>query len=165
MLRDFVTAVLGQTAGIVRVLYFDKPPDRTWSLPWHKDRTIAVKSNDLPSDQFRKPTLKAGVPHVEAPDWLLAAMLTLRVHLDPMIAENGPLSVIPGSHGVDDSAEAAAVELHANAGDVLAMRPLLTHSSSNSQLGTNMHRRIIHIELAAEEQLPDGYEWQSFVCL
>jgi hypothetical protein len=55
VLQEFVTAVLGPTAGMVRALYFDKPPDRSWSLPWHRDRTIAVKRNDVLTDRFRKP--------------------------------------------------------------------------------------------------------------
>ncbi len=41
--------VLGSQYGLVRGLYFDKHPERTWSLPWHKDMTIAVKDNTLPS--------------------------------------------------------------------------------------------------------------------
>ncbi len=45
LLREFLVAVLGPDAGLVRALYFDKPPERSWSLPWHKDRTIAVKDN------------------------------------------------------------------------------------------------------------------------
>src|SRR5688572_12864086 len=81
-LNDFAIAVLGSESRIVRALFFDKPPDRTWSLPWHRDRTIAVARNDLPSKQVLKPTLKAGVPHVEAPTWLLENMITLRIHLD-----------------------------------------------------------------------------------
>ncbi|MCH5372813.1 MAG: phytanoyl-CoA dioxygenase family protein, partial [Planctomycetes bacterium] len=133
--------------------------------PWHKDRTVAVKENDLPCGCFCKPTQKAGIPHVEAPVWLLENMLTLRVHLDAMTEENGPLSVIPGSHRVDCESDHAPITLRAGVGDVLAMRPLLSHSSSNSRPGTSMHRRIIHLELAAGAELPDGYEWYSFVPL
>jgi ectoine hydroxylase-related dioxygenase (phytanoyl-CoA dioxygenase family) len=162
ILKDFIAAILGPRAGLVRALYFDKPPDRSWSLTWHKDMTIAVKSTDRPSSHFRRPTFKTGIPHVEAPESLLANMLTLRLHLDAMTAENGPLSVIPGSHLVDEEAVGEGVEIHANAGDVLAMRPLLTHSSRQSQAGTMMHRRIIHLEFAPSAELPDGYEWHSF---
>lgn len=164
-LREFTRAILGPDAGIVRALYFDKPPDRSWSLPWHKDRTIAVKRNDLPSEHFRKPTVKAGVPHVEAPTSLSENMLTLRIHLDAMTAANGPLYVIPGSHRVEDQEQQLPVELHAHAGDVLAMRPLLSHSSTMSQPGTTMHRRVIHVEAAFNAKLADGYEWYSFVPL
>lgn len=27
---------LGDGLGFVRALFFDKPPERTWNLPWHK---------------------------------------------------------------------------------------------------------------------------------
>ena len=161
-LKEFIGGVLGPRAGLVRVLYFDKPPERSWSLTWHKDLTIAVKNNDQPSSHFRCPTLKAGIPHVEAPESLLANMLTLRLHLDPMTSENGPLSVMPGSHSLVSDAVGNAVEIHAEAGDVLAMRPLLTHSSSQSKAGTTLHRRVIHLEFAPCAELLDGYEWHTF---
>jgi hypothetical protein len=160
LLNEFVSAVLGSEAGLVRALFFDKPPDRKWSLPWHKDRTIAVKNNGLPSGNFRRPTMKAGIPHVEAPGWLLADMLTLRLHLDPMTEENGPLSVVPGSHLAEESA--TPVEIHTQAGDVFAMRPLISHSSSLPREGTTIHRRIVHLEFAPSKLLPDGYEWHWF---
>jgi hypothetical protein len=162
ILREFIAADLGPHAGLVRALYFDKPPDRSWSLPWHKDRTIAVKDNQLPTTVFKRPTIKAGIPHVEAPESLLTRMLTLRFHLDPMTAENGPLSVIPGSHVPEAETIAPPVEIHADAGDVLAMRPLLSHSSSLPRAGTTVHRRIIHLELALDPELPDGFQWQWF---
>lgn len=162
ILQEFVTIVLGATAGLVRALYFDKPPARSWSLPWHRDRTIAVKRNDVLTDRFRKPTIKSGIPHVEAPESLLASMLTLRVHLDAMTAENGPLFVIPGSHIVEHESTRQPIELNADAGDVLAMRPLLSHSSEGSREGTTMHRRVIHLEFAPHAELPDGFEWHSF---
>ncbi len=161
VLKQFVTEILGPEAGIVRALFFDKPPGRRWSLPWHQDRTIAVKNNALPSNYFRRPTVKAGIPHVEAPDSFMAKMLALRVHLDPMTADNGPLSVIPGSH-VAGSDGGSPVEVHAAAGDVLAMRPLISHCSSLPKEGISMHRRIVHLELAASTQLVDGYEWHAF---
>lgn len=162
-LREFAAAVLGPHAGVVRVLYFDKPPDRSWSLPWHKDRTIAVKRNDLVSKHFRRPTVKADVAHVEAPESLLVSMLTLRIHLDAMTDTNGPLSVIPGSHRAGDQGDRPPVELHAETGDLLAMRPLLSHSSSMPRPGTISHRRVIHFETAPCELLEDGYEWHTFV--
>lgn len=164
-LNAFSTAVLGPDAGIVRALFFDKPPDRSWSLPWHKDRTIAVKRNNLPTELFHKPTVKAGVPHVEAPPSVLEKMLTIRIHLDAMTQTNGPLDVVPGSHLGEGEEHHDPLELHAELGDVLAMRPLLTHSSTVSTPGTSSHRRVIHVEAAASAELPDGYEWHSFVAL
>jgi hypothetical protein len=165
-LAEVLTTVLGERLGLVRVLFFDKPPNRSWSLAWHKDLTIAVRDHALLSSAFSKPTIKAGVPHVEAPLELLEHMLTLRVHLDEVTDENGPLKVIPGSHhsGKTPAAlEAAPVTILARAGDVLAMRPLVAHASAASQPGTWRHRRILHLEFAAQPTLADGYEWHDFV--
>ncbi|MGE0605700.1 MAG: phytanoyl-CoA dioxygenase family protein [Pirellulales bacterium] len=164
-LLEFLKAVLGPDCGLVRGLYFDKPPERTWSLPWHKDLTIAVRENHLPSTRFGKPTRKAGVPHVEAPPELLARMLTLRIHLDAITGDNGPLKVAPGSHcfGRDLVLDQAPPQsILSAAGDVLAMRPLLAHCSGQSTLGTSRHRRILHLEFAANPELPDGFAWQTF---
>src|SRR5690242_20238533 len=33
-LVTLLTEILGPQAGLVRALYFDKPPAQTWSLPW-----------------------------------------------------------------------------------------------------------------------------------
>lgn len=158
--------VLGRDFGLVRALFFDKPPERTWTLPWHKDTSISVRDNSIPSRAFSRPTTKADVPHVIACDRILHQMLTIRIHLDEVTDENGPLRVIPGSHtGNDSDGEGVdkAVTIHASAGDILVMRPLLSHASGNSVEGTTRHRRILHLEFAATERLPDGYEWHDFV--
>jgi hypothetical protein len=155
--------LLGDTAGVVRGLYFDKPPGATWSLPWHRDMTIAVKRHGA-LGRFNKPTTKAGVPHMEAPVELLATMLTARIHLDAMTSENGPLQVVPGSHLLD--AEPRPVEtILCAAGDVLLMRPLISHASIQSAEGCTAHRRIVHLEMSPTRELPDGYEWHDWVTL
>jgi ectoine hydroxylase-related dioxygenase (phytanoyl-CoA dioxygenase family) len=107
MLR-LLREVLGDGFGLVRALFFDKPPERTWNLPWHKDTSISVKDNSTKSPSFSRPTIKAGVPHVIASDELLRQMLTLRIHLDEVTDENGPLRVIPQSHVASDSVGATA---------------------------------------------------------
>lgn len=163
---SLLSEVLGNEFGLVRALFFDKPPERTWNLPWHKDTSISVKDNGAKSQSFSRPTLKAGVPHVIAGDELLRQMLTLRIHLDDVTDENGPLRVIPESHVASDSIGVGvdrAVTIHAHAGDVLAMRPLISHASGSSQEGTLRHRRILHLEFASFEQLPDGYQWHDFI--
>lgn len=166
-LRDFLLAELGPGAGVVRGLFFDKPPGHGWALPWHKDYTVAVTAHG-PLGRFRKPTTKAGIPHLEAPTELLSRMLTARVHLDDMTDENGPLRVLPGSHRFDrtDADEARpAVNIHCHAGDVLLMRPLLTHASGHADPATTRHRRIVHLECAPVGFPGDGYEWHTFVPL
>ena len=46
-LASALQTALGPGLGLVRVLYFDKPPGQSWALPWHKDLTIAVRANRL----------------------------------------------------------------------------------------------------------------------
>ncbi len=156
--------VLGSAVGVVRALFFDKPPGHSWALPWHKDYNIAVHEHRC-GDIFTKPTTKAGVPHVLASPELLHTMMTARIHLDDVTADNGPLRVIPGSHrhfetSNDEQREPVAV--CCRAGDVLLLRPLLTHASGHSKRAANLHRRIVHLECATSPDLPDGYRWHSF---
>ncbi len=165
-LADALEALLGPGYGLVRVLYFDKPPGQTWALPWHKDLVIAVRDNRLPSTHFARPTRKAGVPHVEAPLAVLRGMLTARLHLDDATPANGPLQVIPGSHrtGKELTLDLAPPHtVYARKGDVLLMRPLLAHCSGKSLPNCPAHRRVLHLEFASTRELPDGYEWHTFV--
>ena len=165
-LMELLTEDLSARFGLVRVLYFDKPSDRSWYLPWHKDLTIAVKDNTLPTTHFSKPTRKAGVDHVEASELLLKNMLTLRIHLDEVTTCNGPLEVIPGSHASGKAVqptEQEAIKILVSAGDVLAMRPMISHASGHTDPEGNLRRRILHLEFSAIEHLPDGYQWSHFL--
>lgn len=160
-LASAVRDALGDSAGVVRGLYFDKPPGHSWALPWHRDYTVAVKEH-RDSTGFSKPTVKAGVPHLEAPEWLLKTMLTVRIHLDAMADDNGPLRVVPGSHDHESEIVEDAVTLHCERGDVLLMRPLLLHASGHSITDSANHRRIVHLECARSRGLPDELEWDRF---
>ena len=163
-LIDFLVSVLGHSFGLVRGLYFDKPPDRTWSLPWHQDLTIAVKEHRA-VEGFTKPTKKEGVPHFEAPTELLDRMATMRIHLDAVGEDNGPLEVVEGSHrhGKTINLQAGPIRaIHAEVGDCLIMRPLLVHASGPSHADTNRHRRILHLEFAADAKPADGLEWRWY---
>ena len=107
----------------------------------------------------------AGVDHVEASTELLEKMLTLRIHLDDVTDDNGPLQVIPGSHVTGKSAgryELAPTKILCHVGDVLAMRPLVSHASAHSTPGLEMHRRILHLEFAGVDHLRDGFQWHQF---
>lgn len=164
-LTDLLVRVLGSQAGLVRGLFFDKPPERTWALPWHKDLSIAVQPGPPQSSLFSTARLKAGVPHCEAPEAVLNRMLTLRIHLDNATEANGPLEVLPGSHLTGKSLAFGAlkpVKILAEAGDVLVMRPLLAHCSGLSQPETTTHRRVLHLEFSAQSELPDGHAWYQY---
>ncbi len=168
-IREIAQSVLGDKCAVVRGLYFDKPPNRTWTLPWHRDRTIAVKSHCSDCREFSNPNTKAGVPHYIAPPWLLERMLTFRFHLDPMTAENGPLVVLEGSHlsvpatdeDLADASSQTIRTIHCGAGDCFVMRPLLAHCSLNSHEGTQLHRRVIHLECASADALPAALQWHD----
>ncbi len=166
-LTELLKRILGPDCGLVRGLFFDKPPSQSWSLPWHRDLTLAVVDNRLQTSLFKNPTTKAGVPHMEAPDCLLQSMLTLRIHLDAAFCGNGALRVIPGSHHCrtevlpDDEGRLVT----AAAGDVLAMRPLLSHCSGVGDSDNVEHRRIIHLEYASSPNLPDDFQWYHFIPL
>jgi len=165
-LVSLMTTVLGPGFGLVRGLFFDKSPESNWSLPWHQDLTIAVQDNSLPSTHFKNANRKAGVPHIEAPREILEQMLTLRIHLDGVTQDNGPLRVLAGSHREDaqpDKGHEATIVVQA--GDVLAMRPLLYHSRSSSTSPSALHRRIIHLEFAGCRDLPDGYDWRHYISI
>ncbi len=169
--------ILGDDYGVVRGLYFDKPPGLSWSLPWHQDLTIAVAeqrnfpcdSSDVTIDGFSKPTLKAGICHVEAPTALLERMLTVRIHLDAMGPRNGPIVVRRSSHLAGKllhsqvPAAKEITEVHCHAGSVMLMRPLLSHSSIASLPGLSLHRRTIHLELSSVENLPYGFRWHTYL--
>jgi hypothetical protein len=110
-------------------------------------------------------TVKAGIPHVEAPATLLDRMVAVRIHLDDCGAETGALLFIPGSHKMGKLAAAdrksitastKSMTCTAKAGNVLLMRPLLLHRSSPAR--RPVHRRVVHIEYAVGE-LPGGLRW------
>src|SRR5260370_40029338 len=95
----------------------------------------------------------------------LCGVLALRVHLDDSTEHNGPLRVLPGSHKnglLSDNAihelaaRVAAVTCVIPTRGILAMRPLLVHSSSKSRDGTS--RRVVHIEYSASISVGDGLE-------
>lgn len=154
---------LGARAGLVRILFFDKPHGQSWNMGVHRDRTIAIAAHHDPPNPYSKPTLKAGVPHVVADDALLERMVTLRLHLDPMHAGNGPLVVVPGSHQNRETSDRAATEeIHCQAGDVFVMRPLLLHGSLSRDPESQDHRRVVHMEFAPEDALAAPYRWFQF---
>lgn len=165
-LVEKILQALGPEAGLVRGLFFDKPPEQTWSLPWHKDLLIAVQEQTVAEGSgYSRPRLRMGVPHTEPPVEVLYSMLTARIHLDEMTPENGPLEVLPGSHRTGkqlEMAEFQPVSLHCRAGDVLLMSPLLVHASGKSWPGSQRHRRIVHLEYAGLRTLPGGVQWWEF---
>ena len=109
--------------------------------------------------------MKDGVLYAHAPVDALRQILALRVHLDDSNSRNGPLRVLPRTHtsGVlndyelhDLAGRVQPFDCVVPAGGVLAMRPLLVHSSSKSQV--EAPRRVLHIEYAASRTVAEGID-------
>lgn len=164
VLSSITQQILGNNAKPVRSVYFDKTPHANWNVAWHQDTSIAV-AEKTDAQEFTLWSVKDGVVHVEPPEEYLANILTLRIHLDSVDAQNGVLRVLPGSHrhGRIRSAEILAlaengqvIQCNAEPGDILLMSPLLAHASHKAK--KPLHRRIIHLEYSAME-LPAGLTW------
>ena len=162
-LRNLVAPILGDDCFAVRAMLFDKVDAANWKVGWHQDKFIAVRERlDVPG--FGPWSQKAGVWQVIPPVKIMNRMVTLRIHLDDCHAENGPLRVLPGTHrqgwldGKVSHFRARVEEFRcvADSGSVLMMRPTLLHASSAAV--SPSHRRVMHIEYAAEE-LPGQLDW------
>jgi hypothetical protein len=157
-------SVLGDDARPVRAILFDKTAEMNWALGWHQDRTIAVKER-RPADGFRSWNMKGGMQHVEPPFDILSRMITLRIHIDPVTADNAPLLIAPGSHklGRVSDADAREVALRfgmiaclAEPGDIWLYATPILHASEAASIPKR--RRVLQIDFAAAE-LPGDLQW------
>ncbi|GGD62993.1 hypothetical protein GCM10010990_10550 [Croceicoccus mobilis] len=157
-------AILGRNARAVRAILFNKSAATNWSLGWHQDRTICVRARrDTPG--FGPWTVKQGLHHVAPPFDLLTRMVTLRVHLDDVPADNAPLLVAPGSHrmgriAVDEIdavvSRCGTMACLARAGDIWIYSTPILHASEAAAAPRN--RRVLQVDYAADE-LPGDLEW------
>ena len=153
---------LGASAKPFRATLFEKSGKANWLVAWHQDTALPLMSRfDAPG--WGPWSEKAGVLYAHAPTGALSRILALRIHLDHSTTENGPLRVIPGSHAagvltdaqvLDYAKTHSSVECLVPRGGVLAMRPLIIHSSSKAR--TTNPRRVLHIEYAESLDLAPG---------
>ena len=145
---------LGGGAVPYRATLFEKSGRANWLVVWHQDTALPLTSR-FDSPEWGPWSKKADILYAHAPAWALRRVLALRIHLDASTAENGPLRVIPGSHAADVLSDEEVfsiarrqehVDCLVSAGGVLAMRPLLIHSSSKAWACAP--RRVLHIEYA-----------------
>jgi hypothetical protein len=148
----------------VRATLFDKSDQANWAVGWHQDRTISV-ADRREVKGFGPWTIKDGVQHVAPPFELLARMITLRIHLDDVGADNAPLQIAVGSHRLGRIAEkdVDAVVRHcgietclAVAGDVWAYATPILHASQRA--AKPVHRRVLQVDYSADS-LPGGLRW------
>ncbi len=163
-LLEIARTVLSKKPVPFRATLFDKSRIANWLVVWHQDTALPLM-NRFEATGWGPWSQKAGIAYAHAPAWALSRVVALRVHLDESTSWNGPLRVIPDSHtsGVltDDEIgamvkERGFVECLVAKGGVIAMRPLLIHSSS--KVTTNIPRRVLHIEYTDSLLLRDGIE-------
>ena len=152
---------------LVRAILFDKREGANWPVPWHQDLSLAVSERvELPG--WGPWSVKSGVVYVQPPAEYLEQLLALRLHLDDCPAENGALKVLPETHLLGRLSAERIQELRteipetlcpARAGEVLTMRPLLLHASSPAETPTR--RRVLHLELAPPDLLPEPLNWAT----
>lgn len=154
-LLSLARAVLGPAAFPFHATLFVKSSRANWLVVWHQDTALPL-SERRDVTGWGPWSVKEGVTYAHAPTKALSQVLALRIHLDDSTALNGPLRVLPGTHKfpvlADDrvhdlSTEVSPVECLVPAGGILAMKPLLIHSSSKSKV--DAERRVLHIEYAA----------------
>jgi hypothetical protein len=157
-------SVLGPGCRPVRAILFDKTQTTNWSLGWHQDRTIVVAKR-VDVEGFGPWTVKSGLLHVAPPTDVLASMVTLRVHFDPVPPANAPLLIAPGSHKLGRIPETEVPEIVrqcgtfvclADPGDIWLYSTLILHASEAAS--ESAHRRVLQIDFAAAD-LPGGLEW------
>ena len=161
-LMEIARGVLGWAATPYRATLFEKSGESNWLVVWHQDTALPLAERfDLPG--WGPWSTKCGIHYAHAPTWALEQILAIRVHLDDSTAANGPLLVIPGSQrlGVLPDEEVfrvahsqAAAECLVPQGGVLAMRPLLIHSSQKAS--SPAPRRVLHLEYASSLELAQG---------
>ena len=158
-----VRGALPVQARAVQCTFFEKSAARNWLVPIHQDLSIPV-SRRIDHAALSGWSEKEGAIFVQAPDNVLEKMLAVRVHVDHCSPEDGPLRIVPGSHGRGriEPAEAAVagrtagVVVPAKRGDALLMRPLVLHASSKAS-GSSL-RRVLHF-VFGPEVLPYGLAW------
>ena len=163
--RQVAESVLGPHCFAVRAILFDKTAAANWKVVWHQDLTIAVRERVVTAG-FGPWSVKEGVMHVQPPIEVLERMLAVRVHLDDCGPDNGPVRVLPRSHRVGRLSASAidawrggaseSVDCVAERGAIVAFRPLILHASSQATVPG--HRRVVHLDFAAEE-LPEPLAW------
>jgi len=159
---------LPQGAVAVQCTLFEKSADDNWLVALHQDLSVPVQER-VPHRDCSGWSEKEGVLYVQPPVAVLESLVAVRVHLDDCGSANGPLRVVPGSHRhgrlSTETAKAlreqsGVVECIARRGDVMAMRPLLLHSSSKVQVPGS--RRVLHF-LFGPNELPCGLKWHRAV--
>lgn len=142
--------LLDEKSVAIQAISFDKSVGTNWKVAWHQDIMFPF-AKPVSSPGYSRPSEKAGVPFACPPVEVLDSLTAVRLSLDDCSPDNGPLRVSPGTHRegvipgerIRERVSAAGETVCTNrAGDLLLMKPLLLHASS--QAANPGHRRILH---------------------
>lgn len=159
-----VAALLPTDAVIAQCTLFSKGVGANWSVAAHQDLSIPV-ARRIDAADCAGWSFKQGIWFVQPPEHVLEDLVAIRLQLDHESPDGGPLRVVPGSHRLGRTPAAGlAGRLRASdwfdcvvpRGGVLAMKPLLVHSSQKATRG--VARRVLHF-LFGPPTLPYGLEW------
>jgi ectoine hydroxylase-related dioxygenase (phytanoyl-CoA dioxygenase family) len=163
-LLEIARCILGPGSYAFRATMFEKMTDANWLVVWHQDTALPLRHRQE-TPGWGPWSVKEDVIYAHAPASALSQVLALRIHLDDSTSQNGPLRVLPATHtlGVlsDDaihrlSQDIVPVECCVSRGGIVAMKPLVVHSSSKSQ--SECERRVLHIEYAANAAIAGNLE-------
>jgi ectoine hydroxylase-related dioxygenase (phytanoyl-CoA dioxygenase family) len=141
---------LSPDAVAIQAIAFNKTDATNWKVAWHQDVMFPFAER-VRSPGFAVPTVKQGIDYARPPAGILEQLLAVRLHLDDCHETNGPLRISPATHllGILETATIfSVVTTHgevsclAQKGEILLMRPLALHASS--QATAPKHRRVLH---------------------
>jgi ectoine hydroxylase-related dioxygenase (phytanoyl-CoA dioxygenase family) len=164
-LIELLSTLFDSTFFLTKAIYFDKPKESNWFVPYHQDISISVNKK-LNLKGYKNWTFKKGQYGVQPPNKILEDTITVRVHLDKTDSNNGALKVIPNSH-LNGVIRINSNEFNTNneqfceveKGGIMLMKPLLFHASNRSD--NSNKRRVIHLEFNKRD-LPDPLEWLEY---
>jgi hypothetical protein len=147
----------------IQAIAFDKTAATNWKVAWHQDLMFPFAER-VSTSGFDLPSLKQEIHYARPPAHVLEELLAVRLHLDDCGETNGPLRISPGTHrsGIHPTAGISSlVARHgelaclAKTGEILLMRPLALHASS--QATAPGHRRVLHLVYHSGSQLPEKW--------
>lgn len=154
---------LSSEAVAIQAIAFNKTAATNWKVAWHQDLMFPFAKR-VTSEGFNIPTIKQDIDYARPTAGILEQLLAVRLHLDDCDSTNGPLRVSPGTHrsGILPTSEIPAhvanhgeVTCLAKTGEVLLMRPLTIHASS--QATEPKHRRILHLVYHSGDPIPEPW--------
>ncbi|BAO77150.1 phytanoyl-CoA dioxygenase family protein [Winogradskyella sp. PG-2] len=96
-LINLITSLSETNPFLIKAIFFDKPPESNWFVPYHQDISISVNKK-VELNSYKNWTIKKGLYCVQPPHKILEKTITIRIHLDDTNKDNGALKIIPKSH-------------------------------------------------------------------